>query len=112
METYTADGPSPQACEQADDTTYANDFAVTVDVLRSQLEQYAYTERHQGRPASVLLLQWVLTVVANGPRLASDEWLAGFLESYALPAVLRACATAIEQHAAGIPRPDAPLEHD
>jgi hypothetical protein len=96
-----------KAAEAGAEEEAANDFRLTVEVLRSQMELYQRADRHQARSVSSLLLMWVADVIARGPRLAADQWLADFLEQYGEPTTLRAVAEAIGQQQAGTPRPEA-----
>jgi hypothetical protein len=96
-----------KAAEAGAEEEAANDFKVTVEVLRSQMELYQRASRHQARSVSSLLLMWVADVIARGPRLAADQWLADFIAQYGEPTTLRACAEAIGQQQAGTPRPEA-----
>jgi hypothetical protein len=97
----------PKAEERADDAKAKNDKKAMIQIFRSQLELYQRASRHQARPESASLLSWLADVIARGPRLASDEWLHGYILEYGERAAIEACAEAIGQEQAGRPHPEA-----
>ena len=103
-DTHVTDAPPDHGQAQAADEAFARDAEVMVQVFRTSLERL----RADGcADASLEIVEWMAGVIVDGGQLSNDIYLADFLESYGVPATLRACATAIQQHEAGTPRPEA-----
>ena len=86
----------------AQDTVYQRDFAAMVEVYRTQIEWYQKAT-HIGMAAVVM--EAMHAIRSGGRGYSTDQPTLQFCDDYGLPAVLRALATAIEQHQQGIPRP-------
>ena len=106
-DTHVTDAPPDHGQAQAADEAFARDADVMVEVFRTEL--LAFAEKPSARRSGPApgFMQWVSNVIARGVLLSGDGYLADFLASYGVPATLRACATAIQQHEAGTPRPEA-----
>lgn len=109
MDTQTYDGPSPQAQERADDEIFVTARTSLIEVYRTDLERLARTE---GTRAGAQLARDVTGILVRGAQIDAEWVTETFASQYGVAATLRALATAIEMHDAGIPRPEGPLLHD
>lgn len=109
METQAYDGPSPEDQERIDDEIYVTARTILIEVYRTDLARLARTE---GTRAGAQLARDVTGIFVRGAQIDAEWATETFASRYGVPATLRALATAIELHDAGMPRPEGPLQGD